>query len=365
MSLKGLTARNILLHKPYIPGKQPSNFEQTIKLNTNENPYPPSPRISKSILQQIDALALYPNSSADSLRLTIAKLHNVDIDQVIVGNGSDDILNLCVRCFSDSTKSVGMFDPSYSLYEVLTSMHGVEAKKFTFSDSNFEIKPEVVSQSGTNLFFLTSPHAPSGRIYNNSTFSSVLKKYLGILVIDEAYADFAPFNALSLLTESNRVIITRTLSKAYSLAGLRVGYALASPEIILTLNKVREIYNVDRLAQHIAEIALNDREYFEKTKNNILSVREKIYHTFIEWNWKTYESGANFLFTRPINSKGLYGEEIALNLFNFLSANNVLIRYFPNNAQTSSFLRISIGKQEEMDMLLDLINKWKKTDYHL
>jgi histidinol-phosphate/aromatic aminotransferase/cobyric acid decarboxylase-like protein len=96
-----------------------------------------------------------------------------------------------------------------------------------------------------------------------------------------------------------------------------------------------------------------------------LSVREKIYHTFIEWNWKTYESGANFLFTRPINSKGLYGEEIALNLFNFLSANNVLIRYFPNNAQTSSFLRISIGKQEEMDMLLDLINKWKKTDHHL
>ncbi|MBT3667062.1 MAG: histidinol-phosphate transaminase [Opitutae bacterium] len=365
MSLKDLTAKNIFLHKPYIPGKQPSNFEQTIKLNTNENPYPPSPRISKSILKQIDALARYPNSSADSLRLTIAKLHNVDVGQVIVGNGSDDILNLCVRCFSDYSKSIGMFDPSYSLYEVLGSMQGVEVKKFAFSDPKFEIEPEIISQSGTNLFFLTSPHAPSGRIYNNSIFSSALHQYSGILVIDEAYADFAPFNALSMLNESKRVIITRTLSKSYSLAGLRVGYALASSGIISILNKVREVYNVDRLAQHIAEIALNDREYFEKTKSNILSVRENTHQIFTKWNWKTYESGANFLFTQPIDSRGLFGEEIALNLFNFLSANNVLIRYFPSNPLTSSFLRISIGKQEEMDMLLNLISKWKTTDQQM
>ena len=161
MSLKDLTTQNILRHKPYIPGKQPANFEQTIKLNTNENPYPPSPEISKSILEQIDSLSRYPNSSADSLRSTIAQLHNVDDEQVIVGNGSDDILNLCVRCFSDHSKPLGMLDPSYSLYEVLGSLQGAEVKKFAFPDSKFEINPEVMSQSGTNLFFLTSPHAPT------------------------------------------------------------------------------------------------------------------------------------------------------------------------------------------------------------
>ena len=362
MSLKDLTTQNVLRHKPYIPGKQPANFEQTIKLNTNENPYSPSPEISKSILEQIDSLSRYPNSSADSLRSTIAQLHNVDDEQVIVGNGSDDILNLCVRCFSDHSKPLGMLDPSYSLYEVLGSLQGAEVKKFAFPNSKFEINPEVISQSGTNLFFLTSPHAPTGRIYNNSTFSSVMNQYSGILVIDEAYADFAPFNALSILNESERVIITRTLSKSYSLAGLRVGYALASPDVISILNKAREVYNVDRLAQYVAEIALKDRGYFEKTKDEIIAVREKTYETFTDWNWETYQSGANFLFTRPTDLRGLFGEQVAFNLFNFLNDNNVLIRYFPQNPLTSSFVRISIGKQEEMDMLVDLISKWKIKD---
>lgn len=365
MSFKDLTTQNIVRHNPYIPGKQPTNFEQTLKLNTNENPYPPSPEISKSILGQIDSLARYPNSSADSLRSTIAKLHNVNYEQVIVGNGSDDILNLCVRCFSDHSKSIGMLEPSYSLYEVLGSLQGAKVQKFAFTDTKFEINPEVISQSDTNLFFLTSPHAPTGRIYNNSIFSSIINQYSGILVIDEAYADFAPFNALSILNESDRVIITRTLSKSYSLAGLRVGYALASPQIISILNKAREVYNVDRLAQYIAEIALKDRGYFEKTKKNIISTREKTYQIFTDWNWETYQSGANFLFTRPMDSTGLFGEAIAHNLFNFLNDNNVLIRYFPKNPLTSSYLRISIGKQEEMDMLIDLISKWKIKDQQL
>jgi len=255
-----------------------------------------------------------------------------------------------------------MLYPSYSLYPVLGSLQGAEVKKFRFEDSKFEIDPEVIARAKTNIFFLTTPHAPTGRIYNNSIFSSILSSFDGILVLDEAYADFAPFNAIPLLSQSDRLIITRTLSKSYSLAGLRVGYALASKNIISILNKAREVYNVDKIAQYIAEVALKDQEYFKKTRSEIILVREKSYETFTNWNWMTYQSGANFLFIQPVDNKGYYGEKIAQNLFNFLNENRVLIRYFPNNTLTSSFLRISIGKQNEMDILMKLISKWKEKD---
>ena len=359
MSVQDLTAHSICKHKPYIPGKQPVISERIIKLNTNENPYPPTPKISELIVTQVNELHRYPNSSSSDLRETIANLHNVHPDQIIVGNGSDDILNLCVRCFSDSSKSIGMLDPSYSLYEVLGSLQGAKVIKYPFQNESFEIDSEIIAGSGCNLFFLTSPHAPTGRIYENLIFSTILQKYLGILVIDEAYADFAPTNALPLLNESENVIITRTLSKSYSLAGLRVGYAVASKEIIATLNKAREVYNVDRIAQFIAQVALQDRRYFEKITQKIISTREFVYQTFLEWQWTTYSSGTNFLFTRPVDSKGNHGKETAQALYQFLSDNNVFVRYFPPNKLTSSFLRISIGKDEEMDIVINLLSKWK------
>ena len=359
MSVKDLTAHSICKHKPYIPGRQPVISGRTIKLNTNENPYSPTPKIAELIAAQVNELHRYPNSSASDLREVIANLHNVHPDQIIVGNGSDDILNLCVRCFSDSSKSIGMLDPSYSLYEVLGSLQGTKVKKYPFQNERFEIDPEIIANSGSNLFFLTSPHAPTGRIYDNLIFSTILQNYSGILVIDEAYADFATTNALPLLSESENVIITRTLSKSYSLAGLRVGYAVASKEIIAILNKAREVYNVDRIAQFIAQVALQDRTYFEKITQKIISTREFVYQTFLEWQWTTYSSGANFLFTRPVDSKGSHGKEIAHELYRFLSDHNVFVRYFPSNELTSSFLRISIGKEEEMDIVVKLLCKWK------
>ena len=363
MSLQDFTAETILNHNPYIPGKQPAGHERILKLNTNENPYPPTPRVSDIILEQVNKLNRYPNSSAQELRETIAKLHSVDSDQVIVGNGSDDILNLCVRCFSDNEKSVGMLSPSYSLYDVLSSLQGAETKKIPYDNEKFDIEPQTIIQSGTNLFFVTSPHAPTGRIYKNTVFSSILNEYSGILVVDEAYADFAPNNAVSLLRENENLIITRTLSKSYSLAGLRVGYALASREIVCILNKAREVYNVDRIAQVIAQSALEDREYFNHIINKIISVREKVYTILKDWRWITYQSGANFLFTQPIDSDGSTGEEVAKKLYRFLNSKNVFVRYFPDHSLTSSFLRISIGKEEEMDMIINLINIWKTKEH--
>ena len=194
-------------------------------------------------------------------------------------------------------------------------------------------------------------------------FSSILKEYAGILVVDEAYADFAPCNAVSLLHQSEKLIITRTLSKSYSLAGLRVGYALASREIVSILDKAREVYNVDRIAQVIAQTALEDRSYFNDIINKIISVREKTYNILIDWQWNTYQSGANFLFTRPVDFDGSTGQQVAEGLYKFLNSKNVFVRYFPDDPLTSSFLRISIGKDEEMDMLINLLRIWKSKEH--
>ena len=362
MSIDHLISEHVLGHDPYIPGEQPKISNGLIKLNTNENPYPPSPDILKTLSGQIEKLNLYPDSSSVELRNCIAKIHNVDPDQVIVGNGSDDILNLCTRSFSDRTKGVGFFDPSYSLYEVLCSLNGCPTQKIPFSDSTFDIDEDLITGSGTNLFFLTSPHAPTGRTYKNQLFSSILNKYDGILVIDEAYADFASHNALNLLEDSDRLIITRTLSKSYSLAGLRVGYGLSSKKIISILNRVREVYNVDRIAQEIATLTLNDRKYFHQNIKKIINCRDQVLARFEEWGWNTYKSGTNFLFTRPVDKNGNIGRAVASDLFSFLQSEHIHVRYFPQHSLTESYLRISIGKEKEMDMLMDELITWQSIE---
>ena len=362
MSFDKLVSEQVFKHKPYQPGKQPKFSTKTIKLNTNENPYPPSPLVKENLFNQVNQLHLYPESSSKDLRVCIANLHKVDPDQVIIGNGSDDILNLCVRSFSDSSKKVGFFDPSYSLYEVLCSVQGCPTNKISFQNSSFDIDINLITKSGCNLFFVTSPHAPSGRSYENILFSDILKKYKGVFVIDEAYADFAPQNAVNLLKEFDNLIITRTLSKSYSLAGLRVGYGISSKKIISILNRVREVYNTDRLAQHIAKIALTDQEYFSQNTKSIINSRENFYEELQKWGWHTYKSGANFLFTRPIGKDGQFGKSTAQDLHSFLQNEEVFIRYFPYHPLTEAYVRISVGKEKEMDMLLKKLIKWQSKD---
>jgi len=231
--------------------------------------------------------------------------------------------------------------------------------RIPFADDTFSLDPEAVIDSGANLFFITSPHAPSGREYPVDCFRQILKEFQGILVIDEAYADFAEQNALPLLGEFPNLILTRTMSKSYSLAGLRVGYALASPELVSILDQAREVYNVDRLAQAAALAGLKDRTYFEQTRDSIVKEREKFSFLLDEWGWKTCPSGANFLFTKPIDSKGRTGPEVATDLYDYLTSKNVLIRYFPQHELTSSYLRISIGNAVDMNILVERIIEWK------
>ena len=355
-------SRNILSHKPYVPGAQPVAVGETVKLNTNENPYPPSPKIKDAILDELQFIRLYPNSLSNELRDFLSALHGLTAEQVIVGNGSDDILNLCTRCFSDDRLRVGMLDPSYSLYEVIASLQGSRLIRVPFANDAFSIEPDSVIRSGANLFFITSPHAPSGREYTEDCFRQILKSFEGIIVIDEAYSDFAGQNALSLLGEFPNLIITRTLSKSYSLAGLRVGYALSSPELISVLDQARDVYNVDRLAQVAALACLKDRTYFEDTRDKIIKERKRTVSKLSEWEWKTCSSGANFIFSRPVNSQGMTGPAVAKELYEFLASRNVLIRYFPQHELTSSYVRISIGNRQEMDILFERLIKWKNQE---
>ncbi|MEC7627764.1 MAG: aminotransferase class I/II-fold pyridoxal phosphate-dependent enzyme, partial [Verrucomicrobiota bacterium] len=275
----------LLSHKPYTPGIQPNFTERVIKLNTNENPFPPSEKVREKVLSEIESLNLYPSPRSSALRDCVANLHSLAENQVIIGNGSDDLLNLCVRCFADENLKVGMLAPSYSLYETLASIQGAKVVGISFANENFELPVEGIVSSGVNLFFLTSPHAPSGKEYGLAELEEVLQGFSGIMVIDEAYADFAGHHAIPLLSKYPNLIITRTLSKSYSLAGLRVGYALASPALVEVLDQAREVYNLDRLAQAGALAALSDREYFQSTQFQIIKLREGLREEFTVLGW--------------------------------------------------------------------------------
>ncbi len=352
-----LALEHLREHTVYVPGKQPGNSDEFVKLNTNENPYPPSPLVEDAIRGEISQLRLYPNPPSKMLREEIANLHGLNPAQVIVGNGSDELLTLCVRCFANFEKPIGITNPSYSLYRNLASLQGAPVIDIPF-DTDFKLDPQRIGSSPANLFFLTTPNAPSGVGFSNEDLAQTLTLFSGIFVADEAYADFASENAIPLLADHSRLLITRTLSKSYGLAGLRVGYAMGSPEVIALLDKAREIYNVDRLAQAAALAAIRDQHHFRVTQEKIIATRDVFANWLREKRWDTYDSQTNFLFTEPRTSTGRTGSEVAQEIFAFLAERKVLTRRFAKHPLTSSRLRISIGTEIEMGIVANIIEKW-------
>ena len=352
-----LALPRVQAHVAYVPGEQPPATPDVIKLNTNENPYPPSPRITEALQVATDKLRLYPNPTAKPLRAAIAELHELEPEQVLAGNGSDDVLNLCTRCFADAERPVGMTTPSYSLYPTLASLQGAPLVEIPFEE-DFALDPTRIASCGANLFFLTTPNAPAGVAFPNHALKVTLDAFPGIFVADEAYADFAPGSAVPLLSEHPLLLVTRSLSKSYGLAGIRVGYALGSPELVAVLDKAREVYNVDRLAQTVALAAIRDQDYFREITAKTLATRARTLNDFRSRGWKTYDSATNFLFTEPRDAAGNTGSEVASSLFGFLEDNRILVRRFPNHPLTSSFLRISIGDDNQMQILTETIEQW-------
>lgn len=364
MNLSSLALPHVAKLHAYTPGLQPTEPGWT-KLNTNECPYAPSPRVAEALRREIGddgaSLRLYPNPKSSPLRAAVAKLHGVREENVVIGNGSDDILNLLVRVFCTRDAAAGFTLPSYSLYPVLVEIADGRSSVIEF-DRTMRLPFDRIAASPARAFFLTSPNAPTGVAFANAELERVLASFRGLLVVDEAYAPFAGENAVPLLARHPNLVVVRTLSKAYALAGIRVGYALAHAEVVDLLDRVRDSYNVSRLAQAAALAALGDQAYYDAIIARVKATRDRgVGELTQKRGWFTYPSQTNFIFTEPKNARGETGPAVAKAAYDFLFAHKVLVRHFPSHALTASFLRITVGTDAEMGVLTDTFDAWLKS----
>ncbi|AKJ63332.1 histidinol-phosphate transaminase [Kiritimatiella glycovorans] len=339
-----LLRRAVREMEAYVPGEQPADTG-IIKLNTNENPYPPSPGVSR-VLASFDPQRLrkYPDPGCAPLRTLIAQRTGFRDDEILIGNGSDEILALAMRVFVERGGAAGWFDPSYSLYPVLADIEEIRHRPTALDEDFGWNDPDT---EGLDLFLLTHPNAPTGMLYEQEAIADLARRFDGVLLIDEAYADFAPRNCLDMAREFGNVLVARSFSKSYSLAGLRVGYAVGSRELIGAMGKIRDSYNVDMLAQEIACAAFADDDHMRRNTDRILATRERIAEALRERGWTLPDSAGNFLWARPPGS--------AAEWFEALRARGILVRYF-DAPRTRRHLRITVGTDEEMDAFLDAVD---------
>ena len=358
---------NIRSLSAYVPGEQPTATQTAagtvIKLNTNENAYPPSPAVMKAVRGvTAEALRLYPPADAAPFRAAAATLHGVERTQIIATNGGDELLRLLVTVFclpagtGSTSGGLGMTDPSYSLYGVLAGIHDTPVTvvpRGDASDGGFPLPPDYAARlnaADCRLAFLVNPHAPSGGLESVDALRALAGDFAGVLVIDEAYADFTPEGGgagLRLVREGvDNVIVLRSLSKGYALAGLRFGYGLASAALIATLDKARDSYNLDALAQAAATAALHDQAYARGRWEQTRHERERVTARLRELGFATPDSHTNFVLAR-VPADGPAAETY----YRQLKGAGILIRYF-NTPRLADRLRITVGTAEQNDALL-------------
>ena len=341
--MSSLIRQNVNEMTGYVPGEQPKDPE-LIKLNTNENPYPPSPRVAACLKNMgPEKLRLYPDPVSSQLREKVAEVHNCSAANVFVGNGSDEVLALCTRAFVENDGAVGYFVPSYSLYPILTEIRNVEQRPVDLGEGFSWSMPE---EHKSDLFFLANPNAPTSLQYDRDLVYEFCKNYEGVVLVDEAYVDFASYDCVDMALELPNVIVARTLSKSFSLAGLRVGYALGSAELVTALYKIKDSYNLDRICQDIAYAALDDIEYMRGNAEKIKATRAKMTRELERMGFKVYDSDTNFLWVECC-------DENAKDFFDRMRRNKVLVRYFPGD-RTGDCVRITVGTDEEADAFLEI-----------
>ncbi len=334
----------------YVPGEQPK-LDNLVKLNTNENPYPTSPRVAE-VLRDFDwrRLRRYPDPLANDLRDRIAAHFAVKRENVIVGNGSDDLLTMLFRAFTSPELPLAMLDPSYSLYPELAAMQGARVIKLPLQGADFALPENLLELAApANLLIITRPNAPTGTHFPLASVEKICRNFDGIVAIDEAYADFAPDNCVGLAATLPNVVVLRTFSKSYSLAGLRLGYAIADSGVISGLMKLKDSYNVDALAQAIGAAAFDDQENLRANCQAVISERERVREILLSRGFAVPGSGANFLFASPPDGD-------AKRRFESLRRQAVIVRYFPGEV-TGKYLRITIGTPKENDRLLGALEE--------
>ncbi|TYO95437.1 histidinol phosphate aminotransferase [Geothermobacter ehrlichii] len=329
----------------YVPGFQPQE-EGWIKLNTNENPYPPSPQVVAAIREELEgdgaALRQYPDAASRRLRQVAAELYGFDPSWVIAANGSDELLNNLIRACAAEGEEIGYVHPSYSYYATLAAIQGARVRTFGLTE-DFRIADFPQRYDG-RLFFLTSPNAPLGFAFANDYIEELASRCTGLLVVDEAYVDFADANALELVRRHENLVVTRTLSKSYALAGMRLGLAVARPEIVAALDNIRDHYHLDRLALAAGEAALRDQNWLRATVGRIRTTRERVAAELRRLGYTVIDSHTNFLFASPPDGDGR-------RVFEALFARRILVRHF-SDPLLAHGLRISIGTDAEMNVVL-------------
>ncbi|HUN55179.1 MAG TPA: histidinol-phosphate transaminase [Smithella sp.] len=343
--------------KPYTPGEQPKD-RKFIKLNTNENPYPPSPKVIEAIkLAANETLRLYPDPGCDELRDAIAKHYHLRKEQVFAGNGSDEVLAFSFPAFFEPSGNPVLFaEVTYSFYPVYADIFNIKYKLVSV-DAEFNISEEGYYQHNGGII-IANPNAPSGRGISTETIEAILRRNENsVVIIDEAYVDFGGQTTVGLIPEFPNLLVIKTLSKSHSLAGLRVGYALGHEGLIEGLIRIKDSinsYTVDRLALAGAQAAIEDEAYFQETRSKIIKTRKQVAERLAQMGMKVIPSQANFVFVSfPKCSGGV--------LFSRLREKGILVRYF-NKPKIDNFIRVTIGTDEEMDIFLDAIASIESTE---
>ncbi len=330
----------------YVPGKQLTGGGY-IKLNTNENPYPPSPRVAEALQAALDEdLRLYSDPLATPLRMTAAQIYGCKVEQVVAGNGSDDILTMIFRTFLDASDVVATAAPSYSLYNILSAMQDARFVEVPMGPDY--TLPAALTAQGAKLLLIVNPNAPTGVLFSRDALRALLAETQSIVVVDEAYVDFAGETAIDLLDEFPHLIVTRTFSKSYALAGVRLGLGFAHPEIIQQMMKVKDAYNLDRLAIIAGCAALEDREWLAGTTAKIVHTRTRLLEGLEAMGLHVPPSRTNFVFPRIPDGR-------AQEVYEELEKRHILVRYFGGLPMIADSLRVTVGTDEEADAFLQAL----------
>lgn len=338
--------------EPYIPGEQ-LNQPDIIKLNTNENPYPPSPDVLEAIKKETDANALqrYPSPTSDPLRHAIAETYGLSMDEVFVGNGSDEVLAFSFMAFFEPGQKIRFPEISYSFYPVYAKIFNISHEKIALNE-DFTLPAEKFFHSEGGVI-LPNPNAPTSLYAELDVIEEILQNNRDqVVIIDEAYIDFAGPSAAKLIGQYDNLLVIQTTSKSRALAGLRVGFALGNKELIDGLTRIKDSFNsytIDRLAMAGATAAFRDHAYFSESTKKIIRTRERTIQRLGELDFDVLPSRANFVFAKPLKQN-------AKSLYELLKERGILVRHFDQEG-IRDYLRITIGTDEQMDVLLGLLEK--------
>jgi histidinol-phosphate aminotransferase len=334
---------------PYVPGEQPK-LTKLVKLNTNENPYGPSPKAIEAMRAEVnDDLRLYPDPNGDLLKQAVARYYGVQANRVFLGNGSDEVLAHAYHAFFLQEKPLLFPDISYSFYPVYCGLYGVAYEAVPL-DEQFQIRVEDYARPNGGIIF-PNPNAPTGCLMALEAVEQILQASPdSVVIVDEAYIDFGGQTAIGLVDRYPNLLVTQTLSKSRSLAGLRVGLAVGHPDLIEALERVKNSFNsypLDRIAIAGAAAAFDDREYFEQTCKQVIASREKLVEQLQAKGFDVLPSAANFIFARHPNHD-------AAGLAAKVREQGVIVRHFKQE-RIAQFLRISIGTPEQNQALIDAL----------